>query len=600
MPILVQKFGGTSVATTEKIKAAASRAMAEVANGYQVVVVVSARGKKTDELVALANELTEAPALREMDVLLSTGEQETIALASMAVHAMGGKAISMTGFQMGVLTDNSHQRARIRQIDVKRIKNYLDEGNIVFAAGFQGIDDAGDITTLGRGGSDTTAAALAAVLKAERCDIFTDVNGVYTTDPRMVSEARKVEHISYDEMLELASSGAGVMHSRSIEFAKKYRVPLRVRPSFEDGEGTLIAQAPDNDPTVVTGIALVKNEVRVNCREIPDRPGVSSTIFSKLSQRKIPTDLVVQDVSQDGLAEVSFTIPQDDLAETLTALESAVKELGAGQITHSTNVSKLSVVGDGMQTHSGVAAQMFQTLAEANINLSMISTSEIKISVLIDRDDAGNAVQAVHKSFNLQDSKRPEPTFGAKLLEDEEVQDASRQQKELEVVKRLAGMEDIVVSEIEVDTDQARITLQQFPDRIGLCADIFIAVARAEVMVDMIVQNVSEEGMINLSFTVPSQDVLKCVNILKEKMQSKEMNETGLGRVTYDEHITKISVVGIGVRTHTGVGEKLFQALAAENINIDMISTSEMRVSVVVAADAAERAETALRKMFGI
>jgi aspartate kinase len=598
MPILVQKFGGTSVANAEKIKRAAQRAIDATKAGYQVVVVVSARGKKTDELIDLANEITDKQISREMDVLLSIGEQETTALAAMAVYELGGKAMSMTGGQMGILTDSSHQRARIRRIDAEKMKSYLDQGYIIFAAGFQGVDELGDITTLGRGGSDTTAAALAAVLKAERCDIYTDVEGVFTTDPRVVSEARKIEHISYDEMLELASLGAGVMHSRSIEFAKKYRVPLRVRPSFNDGEGTLIAQAPLNDPSVVTGIALVKNEVRVSCREIPDRPGVISTIFAKMAQRKIAVDLVVQDIGKGGFAEVSFTVAQDDLAETLIAADAAIKELGAGKVTSGINVSKLSIVGNGMQTHTGVAAQMFKTLADQGVNIAMISTGEVKISVLIDRDQAVNASKAVHQSFALQESKRPDPSFGWKQSEDAQTAAAElmlRDQKELEIIQSLDGMEDIVVSEIEVDTEQARVTLQRVPDRIGICSQIFVAVAQGGIMVDMIVQNVSEDGMSNLSFTVPRQELDQTLILIRDVIK-----HWGYGELSYDRRITKISVVGIGVRSHTGVGDKMFRALAESGVNIEMISTSEMRISMVVKHEAAEVANKALRKAFGL
>jgi aspartate kinase len=597
MPILVQKFGGTSVANAEKIKSAASKALAEVAKGYQVVVVVSARGKKTDELISLAQEISSTPAAREMDVLLAVGEQESIALTAIAIQELGGKSVSLTGPQMGMQTDSSHQRARVKKINTKRLHELLDQGNVIVAAGFQGEDEFGDITTLGRGGSDTTAAALAAVLHAERCDIYTDVEGVFTTDPRLTKEARKVEYISYDEMLELASLGAGVMHSRSIEFAKKYRVPLRVRPSFSDSEGTLIADVPADDPSVVTGIALVKNEVRVSCKDIPDRPGVSSTIFTNMAKRKIAVDLVVQDVSKDGLAEVSFTVPQDDLAEALNAANEALVQLGAGYVTQGTNVSKISIVGNGMQTHTGVAAQFFQTLAKEGINIEMISTSEIKISALINRDQAQQAVQVVHQSFGLSESQRSLPKVGWKQMEEarQKSEQLVRMQKELEVINRLAGMEDIVVSEIEVDTTQARVTVQNIQDRVGICSELFSAVAEGGVMVDMIVQNISGKSASNLSFTIPHKDLEQTLLLVREVILN-----WGSGELSYNQHIAKISVVGIGVRSHTGVGDKMFKALAEQQINIDMISTSEMCMSVVVDVAAAGKAEATLKQTFGI
>ncbi|MCA9016681.1 MAG: aspartate kinase, partial [Planctomycetaceae bacterium] len=376
MSLIVQKFGGTSVADTSKILAAARRATEMHQAGHQVVMVVSARGKKTDELVSLAAEITDHPTPREMDMLLSTGEQESVALMAMAIHKLGGDAISLTGSQIGVVTDSSHTKARIISISTERMRTALNEGKIVIAAGFQGRDKDWNITTLGRGGSDTTATALAAVLDADMCEIYTDVEGVFTTDPRIVPEAHKVDSISYDEMLELASLGAGVMHSRSIEFAKKYKVPLKVRPSFSDGEGTLIAAQPLADAPVVTGVAFVRDEVRVSLTDIPDEPGIMASIFTRMAERKICLDMIVQDVGTGGVARVSFTVPQSDLAETLTAASEAIDAIGAGKIQHGTNLSKVSIVGSGMRNHYGVASRMFSILAEADINVGMITTSE--------------------------------------------------------------------------------------------------------------------------------------------------------------------------------------------------------------------------------
>ena len=375
MSVIVQKFGGTSVANSDKIRKAAQRAIDAKRQGHQVVVVVSARGHKTDELVELAAEITKRPRPREMDMLLSTGEQESVALMAMAVHELGEEAISLTGAQIGLLTDQTHTKARIVSISTQRMQQLLDAGNIVIAAGFQGVDADFNITTLGRGGSDTTATALAAVLNAEQCEIYTDVEGVFTTDPRIVATARKVEHISYDEMLELASLGAGVMHSRSIEFAKKYRVHLRVRPSFSDGPGTLISPEPLECGSVVTGVAFVRNEALIGLVGLPDEPGVMSHLFTSLSLARIAVDMVVQNVAKEGFANVSFTVPEEDLNAALHVARHAAEKLGAADVTHSVGLSKVSVVGHGMQTHTGVAARMFQVLAGKKINIRVVTTS---------------------------------------------------------------------------------------------------------------------------------------------------------------------------------------------------------------------------------
>ncbi len=593
MSIIVQKFGGTSVATAEKIRNAASRAIAAKKAGHQVVVVVSARGKKTDELVDLAAEITGTPSPREMDVLLSTGEQETIALMAMAIHTLGEKAVSLTGPQIGIMTDEASTKARIRQIKTGRIHDLLDAGNIVVAAGFQGHDQTGNITTLGRGGSDTTATALAAVLNASLCEIYTDVEGVFTTDPRIVAEARQVHQISYDEMLELASLGAGVMHSRSIEFAKKYRVPLRVRPSFNEGSGTLISLQPLDPTPVVTGVALVKNELRVSLYNVPDRPGVMSLIFEKMAARKIPIDLVVQDIAEGGTAEISFTVPKNDFAEAVTAAEEAVEILGQGKVRHGTQLAKVSIVGSGMQTHTGVAAQLFQTLANHGINVLMISTGEIKISVLIDADRALDAVKAIHNDFGLDKLEIPKPHVGESLTGVSVETHPIDEKREREVVLRLANMEDIVVSDVIVDTTQARVTIKNLVDKAGIAANLFSVVAEGGVMVDMIVQNVSQKGRTNITFTIPANDLEKCLKLVK--------NAIDIGddvSLTYDAQIAKISVAGIGLRSHTGVGEKMFRTLSDHGINILLVGTSEMRMTAVIIKSQADAAEKALCEMF--
>ena len=595
MPIIVQKFGGTSVADSGRIKKAAERAVAAHRAGNQVVVVVSARGKKTDELVALAAEMTPDPPPREMDMLLSTGEQESVALMAMAVQSLGVGAISLTGGQVGIMTDRAFTKARIQSIETERLLAGLNEDRIVIVAGFQGVDPDRNITTLGRGGSDSTAAALAAVLRADRCEIFTDVEGVFTTDPRLVENARKIDRMDYDEMLELASLGAGVMHSRSIEFAKKYRVPLVVRPAHTAGEGTRITADHDMESRVVTGVALLKNAARLTLTDLPDEPGVMDQIFTRMSEHKIAIDMVVQDIGSEGQADVSFTVPEEDLAEALTAAEQAVNQLGAGHVLHGTNVSKLSVVGSGMRTHTGVAAQMFQTIADRGINIELITTSDIKISVMVDREHAVEAARAVHEGFSLDQPERTMPDVGWEQEEEETdtVEDVERRARE--IVDQLATMEDIVVSEVQLDTTQSRVTLTYLPDTKGVAAQLFAAVAEGGVMVDMIVQNVSRHGAANISFTVPRQDVDRCLLLAREVMEPW----TG-AKLKHDREIAKLSVEGIGLRSHTGVGEKMFRALAEENVNVELINTSEIRIAVIVDAEHGQRATYALRQTFGL
>ncbi|MCR4292786.1 MAG: aspartate kinase, partial [Candidatus Kuenenia sp.] len=402
MGLIVQKFGGTSVANAERIKAAARRITETYDAGNKVIVVVSARGQTTDELIELANEITDKPSTREMDMLLSTGEQVSIALMAMAIHALGYPAISFTGGQVGIVTDSFHTKARIRNINADRIRKELDNGSIVIVAGFQGIDANENITTLGRGGSDTTAVALASILHADRCDIFTDVDGIYTADPRKVPNARKLNKISYDEILELASLGAQVMHSRSIEFAKKYNVPLYVRSSFNNSEGTLICKEIDDmENIVVSGATVSKNDAKITIRSIPDVPGQAAKIFHEIAKKNINVDMIIQNASVEGRADVTFTVPRSDLKNALETAEKIKKDLWATEVLYDEKIAKLSVVGIGMRSHCGVAEKMFSILAEEKINIQMISTSEIKISCIIDEAHAERALNAVHKIFGL-------------------------------------------------------------------------------------------------------------------------------------------------------------------------------------------------------
>jgi aspartate kinase len=408
MGLIVQKFGGSSVADAAKIKAAAAKAIRAKRQGHKVVMVISAMGDTTDILIDLAREIMENPPKREMDQLLSTGEQQAIALTAMAIHAGGETAISFTGGQVGLVTDNVFTKARIKSIDEDRIRDRLDRGEVVVVAGFQGVDEDANITTLGRGGSDTTAVALAAVLKADVCEIWKDVDGVYTADPRIVPAARKVDRISYEEMLELASLGAGVLHSRALEFGMKYSVPIHVRNSMHDEPGTIIGpEVAAMEDIVVSGATLKKDLFKVTIRHVPDRPGVSAHIFSALGDAHVAVDDIIQNVStlENGGAftDLSFTVAKTDLADTKKVADKLAEELRAAGHSDSP-VARVSVVGVGMRSHTGVAGTMFRALAEANINIQAITTSEIKISVILAPADADNALRAVHKAFALDQS----------------------------------------------------------------------------------------------------------------------------------------------------------------------------------------------------
>ncbi len=402
MDLVVMKFGGTSVADAERIRRAARRAIQEKLEGRRVVMVVSAMGKTTDKLITLAKEITESPPRRELDMLLTTGEQVSISLMAMAIHAAGHEAISLTGGQIGLITDAAHTKARIQKIDADRIRQELDNGKIVIVAGFQGIDERGEITTLGRGASDTTALALAAVLQANHCEIYTDVDGIYTTDPRIEPKARKIDRISYDEMLELASQGAGVMHARAIEFGKKYNVVIHVRSSFTDTEGTYITQeVKQMEQIVVSGVAVKKELAQFVLNGLPNRPGVAASVFAHVAEHNVAVDDIIQTFDEKGEASISFTVDYGDLAEGKLVVEEIRKQFHLQEVVCRNPVAKVSAVGVGMRSHTGVAKKMFQALAEAQVNINAITTSEIKISCLINPEDAEKAVRVVHAVFEL-------------------------------------------------------------------------------------------------------------------------------------------------------------------------------------------------------
>jgi aspartate kinase len=624
--LVVQKFGGSSVSTPERILEAARKAVRTKKEGNHVVVVVSAMGRTTDDLIALAQKITATPSAREMDALLATGEQISVALTAMAIQELGEKSVSFTGPQIGIVTDSVHRKARIKSIDTRRLRDAVESGQIVVVAGFQGMDESYDITTLGRGGSDTTAVAVAAAMKQAgydvRCDIYTDVDGVYTTDPRIVSEARKIDAISYDEMLEMASMGAGVMHSRSIEFAKKFDVPLMVRNSFSDAVGTwIVPEAEWMAEFPVSGAALAADESRIVLDGVPDVPGVSHRIFSALAEANIAVDMIGQSVGSQGRATIGFTVIAPELERTKAVLAPIMADLGA-TLRVGGRVSKVSVVGAGMRSVSGVAETMFNALASAGISMTMITTGDIKISALIEETlvdvmDSGpstgkqsheeakkavlgrKALRALHAAFKLEAPRKGagEPTESAGAFKPRATPHVATMDKDREsAVNRLEGMEDVLVSGVHRSPAQSRITVFDLPDRTGNCAKVFNAVATGGILVDMIVQNVTSPGRAELSFTVPAADLTRAL-----KRTQNVIAEIDPGcKVVGDDDVAVVYVLGVGMRTHTGVGRMMFGALAGRGINIAMINTSEVCIGVVIDRDRGDEAVAALKQAFGV
>lgn len=590
MSLIVQKFGGTSVADAEKLRAAARRALRAQSQGAQVVMVVSAMGKNTDTLVDLADQVCEKPPAREMDMLLSTGEQVSVALMAMAIHDLGGKAVSLTGGQIGIRTDSSHGKARIQSISTDRMKKHLDAGKIVIAAGFQGIDDDLNITTLGRGGSDTTAVALAAVLGADMCEIYTDVDGVFTTDPRIEPAARQMSHVSYDEMLELASLGAGVMHSRSIEFGKKFSIPIHVRNSgvFSDQPGTIIGPMAESAERPVSGVALTKQEARVTVYGVPDKPGTSFALLQRLAAANIVVDMIVQNRGADGVANISFTVLESELDAARKATQEAVKQIGAERFVDDATISKVSIVGLGMANQTGVADRLFRALAEGGINIHAISTSEIKVSCLVDRDRGLEALRIAHREFGLD--KAPEET--ASFEETISAAKSARKADAKAVIQRLQAMENLTIDGCSLDEEQSLISLRGVNDQPGVVADLFEAIDDKRVLVDLIVQSIGSDELTNVGFTVPQSEETKAKTVVAE--MAKKIG----GDLAVESSVAILGVTGIGVRSHTGVGTRIFQALSEAGINVELIGTSEVAISVVVAGDQGKKGLEAMQKIF--
>jgi aspartate kinase len=626
--LVVQKFGGSSLKDAERVMEAARKAVRAKHAGSQVIVVVSAQGSTTDDLIAKAAEITDSPSAREMDMLLATGEQISIALMALAVQELGEKAVSFTGPQIGIVTDSTHRKARIKSIDTRRLREALDGGNIVVLAGFQGVDELGDISTLGRGGSDTTAVAVAAAMKQAgsevTCEIYTDVDGVYTSDPRIVPDARKMDAISYDEMLEMASMGAGVMHSRSIEFAKKYDVPLMVRNSHSDAIGTwVVPEAEWMSEFPVCGAALAADESRLVLEGVPDRPGVSHRVFAALAAVNIAVDMIGQSVGTGGKATIGFTVLNADLEKTKKTLAPIAAELQA-TLNESGKVSKVSVVGAGMRALSGVAERMFQSLSAEGVNMKMITTGDIKISVLVDEDDlieelineamgeqikkahvesrkavrGRKALRAVHAAFKLAEPRKgagvPHDPSGAGFKpRANPIVVAGAKDREA-AIARLEGMEDVLVSGVHLNAEQSRITIHDLPDQPGNCLRVFNAVATGGILVDMIVQNLTAPGKAELSFTVPRADLTRALKRTQDVARAID----GGCRVIGDADIAVLFVLGVGMRTHTGVARTMFGALASRGINIGMINTSEVCVGVVVEKPRGDEALNCLKEAF--
>jgi aspartate kinase len=625
---VVQKFGGSSLKDADRLMEAARKAIRAKHSGGKVIVVVSAQGSTTDDLIAKAAEITASPSAREMDMLLATGEQISIALTALAIQELGEKAVSFTGPQIGIVTDSTHRKARIKSIDTRRLIEALDGGNICVLAGFQGTDEQHDITTLGRGGSDTTAVAIAAAMKLAgydvTCEIYTDVDGVYTTDPRIVPDARKMDAISYDEMLEMASMGAGVMHSRSIEFAKKFDVPLMVRNSRSDALGTwIVPEAEWMSEFPVCGAALAADEARLVLENVPDRPGVSHQVFAALAAANVAVDMIAQSVGEGGKAAIGFTVLNSELEKTKKTLAPIAAELGA-TLSEAGKVSKVSVVGAGMRALSGVAERMFQALAAEGVNMKMITTGDIKISVLVEEDalaeePAGEvageqikkshlesrkavrgrkALRAVHAAFGLANPRKgagvpaEQGSNGFKPRPNPLVVPGAKDREA--AISRLEGMEDVLVSGVHLNAEQSRITIHDLPDMPGNCSRVFNAVATGGILVDMIVQNLSGPGRAELSFTVPRADLTRALKRTQDVV--REIDPAC--RVVGDSEMAVLFVLGVGMRTHTGVARTMFGALASRGINIGMINTSEVCVGVVVEKSRGEEALACLREAF--
>lgn len=588
MGLIVQKFGGTSVGSVERIKAVAQRVKQTVAQGNSVVVVVSAMGKSTDTLVQLAQAVSSNPCRREMDMLLSTGEQVSISLLSMALQELGQPAISLTGAQVGIVTEPEHTRARILHIATERLERHLEEGKVVVVAGFQGTSNTSDleVTTLGRGGSDTSAVALAAALHAEKCEIYTDVAGVLTTDPRLVEKAQLMAEITCEEMLELASLGANVLHPRAVEIARNYGVQMAVRSSWTDEPGTQIIST-GTQPKTLTDLELGRpvdavhfdlNQAKVALLHVADRPGVAAGLFGELANQGLDVDLIIQSIHDGNSNDIAFTVAQDCCVQAeavANAFNSTVPSGSTSEVLVEPNVAKVSIVGAGIIGRPQIAAQMFQTLSDLGINLQMISTSEVNVSCTIAAADCERATKALCDVFEVTSSS-------------------------IDSGISLPDYPIPPVRGVALDLEQAQLAIRNVPDRPGMAAHIFQVLAKRNISVDMIIQSQRSrqvEGQItrDIAFTVAEGDL----EVAKGLLQDLSRN-LGCGEVASDSAIAKVSIVGIGMLGQPGVAAQMFMALAQQKINIQMIATSEIRVSCVVAQEDGSTALQAIHQAFGL
>jgi aspartate kinase len=589
MALIVQKYGGTSVGSVERIQAVATRVKKTVKAGNSVVVVVSAMGKTTDGLVKLAHDISKTPSRREMDMLLSTGEQVTIALLSMALQEIDQPAISMTGAQVGIVTEAEHSRARILHIETERLMRQINGGKVVVVAGFQGISSTEEleITTLGRGGSDTSAVAIAAAIGADFCEIYTDVPGILTTDPRLVPEAQLLTEITSDEMLELASLGAKVLHPRAVEIARNYGVPLVVRSSWTDQPGTWVTTPPRQDRALVNlelarpvdAVEFDIQQAKVALLRVPDRPGVAAQLFGEISQQNVDVDLIIQSIHEGNTNDIAFTV-NSSILKRAEAVSLAIAPIFKNQHTSDEaevmvekDTAKVSIVGAGMIGRPGVAAQMFKTLADAGVNIQMISTSEVKVSCVVDAVDCDRAIAALCHTFEINSSSTALASPGANTP---------------------------AVRGVALDMNQARIAIRQVPNRPGMAAKLFGFLAEYNISVDMIIQSqrcriVGGVPRRDIAFTVARMDAENA----QQKLQQVAA-EFDWGEVVLDQAIAKVSIVGSGMVGQPGIAAKMFTALAKNHINIQMIATSEIKISCVVGEDEGVKALQVIHSAFDL
>ncbi|MEB3193485.1 MAG: aspartate kinase [Snowella sp.] len=588
MALIVQKYGGTSVGTAERIQAVAQRVSKTVRDGNTVVVVVSAMGKTTDDLVNLAHEISSHPSRREMDMLLSTGEQISIALLSMALQEVGQPAISLTGAQVGIVTEAEHSRARILEIKPDRINQYLEQGMVVVVAGFQGVSslENWDITTLGRGGSDTSAVALAAALQADYCEIYTDVPGILTTDPRLVPEAQLMAEITCDEMLELASLGAKVLHPRAVEIARNFGVPLVVRSSWSDEPGTKVVPPPSR-PRSLVGLEITKavdaveydpDQAKVSLLRVPDCPGIAAKLFGEIAHQGIDVDLIIQSIHEGNSNDIAFTVVKkvlgkaEAVAEAIApALRSHPSQTQEAEVLVEKRVAKVAIAGAGMIGRPGIAAKMFKTLADVGVNIEMIATSEVKVSCVIDEAEADRAISALSQAFGISLAANPICNGTANLPP---------------------------VRGVAIDQSQAQIAIRHVPDKPGMAAKIFMKLAEHNISVDMIIQSqrcriINQQPTRDIAFIIARADIHTTQTVLEKLTQ-----QIGSQEVVVNPDIAKVSIVGSGMAGQPGVAAKFFDALAKEGINIEMIATSEIKISCVVPKSEGVRAVKVVHDAF--